>query len=46
MHLNVSQWFPPGTSVSTAYKTDLHDITEILLKEVLNTINQTPNPLL
>ena len=30
----------PGTLVSSINKTDLHDITEILLKVVLNTINQ------
>jgi hypothetical protein len=34
-------WFSSGTSVSSAYKTDCHDITEILLKVVLYTINQT-----
>ena len=28
------------TSVSTTNKTDLHEITEILLKVVLNTLNQ------
>jgi hypothetical protein len=28
------------TSVSTTNKTDLHDITEILLKVALNTLNQ------
>ena len=37
MHLTVGRWFSPGTSVSTTYKTDLHDITEILLKEALYT---------
>jgi hypothetical protein len=31
----------PGTLVSSTNKTDCHDITEILLKVVLNTI--TPN---
>jgi hypothetical protein len=31
----------PGTSVSSTNKTDRHDITEILLKVVLNTINKT-----
>ena len=30
------------TSVSSTNKTDLHDIAEILLKVVLNTITQTP----
>ena len=37
------RWFPPGTPVSSTNKTDCHDITEILLKVALNTINQ-PNP--
>ena len=31
-------WFSLGTSVSSTNKTDHHDITEILLKVVLNTI--------
>ena len=35
------QWFSPGTPVSSTNKTDRHDITEILLKEVLNTITLT-----
>ena len=40
------QWFAagrfsPGTPVSSTNKTDRHDITELLLKVVLNTINQT-----
>jgi hypothetical protein len=30
----------PGTPVSCTNKTDCHDITEILLKVALNTINQ------
>jgi len=34
-------WFFPGTPVSSTNKTDSHDITEILLKVALNTINQT-----
>jgi hypothetical protein len=34
-------WFSPGTPVSSNIKTDCHDITEILLKVALNTINQT-----
>jgi hypothetical protein len=33
----------PGTLVSYTYKTDHHNIAEILLKVALNTINQT-NP--
>jgi len=35
------QWFSAGTPVSSTNKTDLHNITEILLKVTLNTINQT-----
>ena len=31
-----------GTSVSATNKTDLHNITEILLKVALNTINHKP----
>ena len=38
----VCQWFSPDTLVSSTNNTDCHDITEILLKVVLNTI--TPNP--
>ena len=34
------RWFSPGTPVSFTNKTDRHDITKILLKVVLNTINQ------
>jgi hypothetical protein len=34
-------WFSPGTPVSSTNKTDCHDITEILLKVVLNTITLT-----
>jgi hypothetical protein len=33
--------FSPGTPVPSTNKTDFHDITEILLKVALNTINQT-----
>ena len=33
------QWFSPGTPISSTNKTDRHDITEILLKVALNTIN-------
>jgi hypothetical protein len=36
-------WFSQGTPVSSTHKTDCHDITEILLKVALNTINQ-PKP--
>jgi hypothetical protein len=38
--LAVGRWFSPGTPVSSTNKTDGHDITEILLRVVLNTINQ------
>jgi hypothetical protein len=34
-------WFSPGTLVSSTNKADCHNITDILLKVVLNTINQT-----
>ena len=33
--------FFPGTPVSSTNKTDIHDITEILLKVALNTKTQT-----
>ena len=39
--LVTGQWFSPGTLVSFTNKTDRHDITEILLKVALNTINQS-----
>jgi hypothetical protein len=35
------RWFSPGIPVSSTNKTDRHDITEILLKVALNTINET-----
>jgi len=38
--LVIGRWFSPDTTVSSTNKTDCHDITEILLKEVFNTINQ------
>jgi len=38
--LVAGRWSSPGTPVSSANKTDLHDIAEILLKVALNTINQ------
>ena len=34
-------WFYPGTLASSTKKTDHHDITQILLKMVLNTITLT-----
>ena len=36
------RWLSPGTPVSSTNKTNHHDITEILLKVVLNTITLTP----
>jgi hypothetical protein len=35
------QWFSAGPPVSSTYKTDHHDIAEILLKGTLSTINQS-----
>jgi len=40
--LATGQWFSPGTPVFSTNKTDYHDITEILLKMMLNTINLKP----
>jgi hypothetical protein len=34
------RWFSPGTPASSTIKAGHHDITEILLKVALNTINQ------
>jgi len=48
----VCQWlvtglrFSPGTPVSSSNKIDHHNITEILLKVALNTINQPNHPFL
>jgi hypothetical protein len=39
--LATRQWFSQGTPISSTNKTDCHDINEILLKVVLNTINQS-----
>ena len=39
--LATGRWFSPGTLVSSTNKTDRHDITEMLLKVVLNTITIT-----
>ena len=36
------RWLSPGTPVSSTYKTDYDDRTEILLKVALNTIALTP----
>jgi hypothetical protein len=41
--LATGQWFSPGTPISSTNKTDCYDITEILLKVALNTINQQTN---
>ena len=38
--LATGRWFSLGTSVSSTNKTDGHNITEILLKMTLSTINQ------
>ena len=40
--LAICWWFSPSTPVSSTNKTDHHNITEILLKVALNTINPTP----
>ena len=37
--LATGRWFSPGIPVSSINKTDRQDITEILLKVALNTIN-------
>ena len=38
--LTTVRWFSPSTPVSSINKTNLHDITETLLKVALNTINR------
>jgi hypothetical protein len=35
------RWFSPGNPISSTNKTDRQDITEILLKVALNTIQVT-----
>jgi hypothetical protein len=40
--LAAGRWFSLGPPVSSTNKTDRNDITEILLKVALNTINQKP----
>ena len=37
------QWFSSATPVPSTNKTDCHDITDIVLKVALNTINQPTN---
>jgi len=44
--LATGRWFSLGTPVSSTNKTDHHDITEILLKVMLNIINQTKTRLI
>jgi len=39
--LATGQWFSLGTPVSSTNKTEHHDITEISLKKVINTITLT-----
>ena len=39
-------WFSSGTPVSSTIKKNRHDITAILLKVALNTINQPTKPLI
>jgi hypothetical protein len=43
VRLAASQWISLHTPVSSINKTDRHDITEILLKVVLNTITHKYN---
>ena len=43
--LATGQWFSLGALPSSTSKTDCHNITEIFLKVVLNTINQLTNRL-
>ena len=45
MFVSDLRWFSPDTQVSSTNKTDRHDITEILLKVALNTINQPNQPI-
>jgi len=39
---DLRMWFSLGIPVSSTNKTDRHDLTEILLKVVLNTTTLTP----
>jgi len=41
LQVATGRWFSLGTPVSSTNKTDRHDITEIVLKVALNTINIT-----
>jgi len=38
------RWFSPGSPFSSTNKIDLHNITDILFKVMLNTITLTPFP--
>jgi hypothetical protein len=40
-YIMTGHWFSPGPPVSSTNETDRHDITEILLKVALNTIEPT-----
>ena len=40
--LATGHWFSPGTPIFSTNKNDSHDITEIVLKSVLNTTILTP----
>ena len=42
--LAIGQWFSLGIPVSSTYKTDLRDITEILLKMAICTVQPTNQP--
>jgi len=42
--LATGRWFSPGTLISSTNKTNWHDIAEILLKVVLNSITLTITP--
>ena len=38
-YLHTDKWFSPCPPISSTNKADRHDITEMLLKVALNTIN-------
>jgi hypothetical protein len=40
VYTTLGQWFSLSTAVSSTNKTDRHDITEILVKVALSSINQ------
>ena len=41
--LATGRWFSPRTPISSTNKTDRQDITQLLLKVALNTMNPNPN---